>query len=146
MGRDIGTGHGTWVRLLLFTLLSILVPVRCYGPTQWNLYRQHSSWLHLSISGISQLLPTQFWPIFKGRFLGPTLTDANCCGDICHVNICPCTICPYQECISCYWPNFDQTFLTQYFLGLTFLWTKILFDWSNVVPHVTSAYKQFARA
>ena len=31
--------------------------------------------------------------------------------------------------------------MTQYFLGLTFLWTKILFDWSNVVPHVTSAYR-----
>ena len=32
---------------------------------------------HLSISGISQLLLTQFLQNFKGRFLGPFLTDAD---------------------------------------------------------------------
>ena len=38
--------------------------------SQWHLSSQHLSWRHLSISGISQLLLTRFWPNFKGRFLG----------------------------------------------------------------------------
>ena len=29
--------------------------------------------------------------------------------DICPWNICPGYICPYQQYLSCYWPNFDQT-------------------------------------
>ena len=37
----------------------------------WHLSRQHLSWWHLSISGISQLLLTRCWPNFKGRFLDP---------------------------------------------------------------------------
>ena len=37
-----------------------------------------------STSSIFQLLLTRFWPNFKGSFLGPFLTDANC-----HDNICP---------------------------------------------------------
>ena len=48
---------------------------------------KHLIWGHLSISGISQLLLTQCWPNFKGRFLEPSLTDANRYGDICPVNI-----------------------------------------------------------
>ena len=28
--------------------------------------------------------------------------------DICPCNICPGDICPYQQYLSCYWPNFDQ--------------------------------------
>ena len=32
-----------------------------------HLSRQHLSWQHLYISGISQLLLTQFWPNFRGR-------------------------------------------------------------------------------
>ena len=49
-----------------------------------------------------QLLLTQFLPNFKGRFLEPSLTDANRYGDIC----------PYQEYISCccYRLYFDHTF------------------------------------
>ena len=39
------------------------------------------SWRHLSISGISQLIRTQFWPNFEGRFLGPFFKHANCFGD-----------------------------------------------------------------
>ena len=31
-----------------------------------------------SMSAISQLLLARFWPNFKGRFLGPSLTDSNC--------------------------------------------------------------------
>ena len=47
-------------------------------PTvRWYLSRQHLSWWHLSISAISQLLLARFWPNFKGRFLGPSLTDLN---------------------------------------------------------------------
>ena len=46
--------------------------------------------------------------------LGPSLTDADCHGDICPGNICPYNIChgnicPYQEYLSCHKPNFDQT-------------------------------------
>ena len=67
-----------------------------------------------SISAISQLLLGWFWPKFKRRFLGPSLTDANCHGDICPCsicpgNICPGDICPYQIYISLYWPDFPQT-------------------------------------
>ena len=29
--------------------------------------------------------------------------------DICSCNICPGDICPYQQYLSCYWPDFDQT-------------------------------------
>ena len=67
---------------------------------------------NLSISGISQLLVTRFWPNFKGRFLGPSLTDVNCHGIICLGNICPGHICSYQHNLSCYWPHFDQNFGT----------------------------------
>ena len=61
------------------------------------------------MSAISQLLLTQFWGHFKGRFLWTFRTDSNCQGDICPCNICPCDICPYQEYLSCYWPDFDET-------------------------------------
>ena len=75
---------------------------------------QHLSWWHLSISGISQLLLTRFWPNFKGRFLGLSWTDFNyhsiiCPCNICPGNICPGNICPYQEYLSCYWPDFDES-------------------------------------
>ena len=39
---------------------------------------QYLSWWHLSISGISQLILTLFWPNFKGRFL-VLLTIFNRC-------------------------------------------------------------------
>ena len=84
--------------------------------------RQHLSWQHLSILGISQLLLTRFWPNFEGGFLGPSLTDANCHGDICQSNICPGDICPYQDYLSCHWPNFDQAF------GIQLLEASIFFD------------------
>ena len=71
--------------------------------------RQHLSWWHLSISGISQLLLTQFWWNFKGRFLGTFRTDSNCQGYKYQGKICPHDICPYQEYLSCFWPDFDQT-------------------------------------
>ena len=77
----------------------------------WNLSRQH-----LSISGISQLLLVWFWPNFKSRFLETFITYTNC-----HSDICPGNICPYQGYFSCYWPNFNQTFLTQLFESLIFL-------------------------
>ena len=83
--------------------------------------RQHLSWKHLSISGISQLLLVWFWPKFKSRFLELFLTFTNCQSDIFQGNICPGDICPYQEYLSCYWPNFDQTFLAQFFESLNFL-------------------------
>ena len=89
--------------------ISIPVPVRCYGPPRGHLSSLHLSWLHLSISRISQQLLTRFWPNFKGRFLGPSLTNANCWSDICPGNICPCDICLYQEYLSCYLIDFDQT-------------------------------------
>ena len=63
----------------------------------------------MSISGISHLLLIRFWPNFKGRFLGPSLTDVSCHSYICPGNTCPGDICPYHEYLSCYLPNFDQT-------------------------------------
>ena len=75
----------------------------------WHLYRQHISWRHLSISGISQLLLTQFWWNFKHRFLGTSRIDSNFHSDNCPGNIYPGDICPYQEYLSCYWLNFDET-------------------------------------
>ena len=71
--------------------------------------RQHLSWLHLSISGISQLLLSQFWSNFKCSFLGNFITDSNYQVDICPGNICPGDICPYQQYLSYYWPILDQT-------------------------------------
>ena len=84
---------------------------------------------HLSISGVSRLLLTRFWWDFKGRFLEPSLTDANSQGDICPGNICPGDICPYQQYLSCYWPDFDQTFVTQFLGGL-----NVLFDYTPFLP------------
>ena len=69
-----------------------------------------------SMSAISQLLLARFWPNYEDRSLGPPWTDFNCNG-----NICPGDICPYQEYLSCYWPDFDQT-LKSRFLGPS--WTN----------------------
>ena len=74
-----------------------------------------------SMSEISWLLLTQFWPNCKGRFLEPSWTDSNCKGDICPGDICQGNICTYQEYLGCYWPNFEQTFWAQFFWGLNFL-------------------------
>ena len=70
---------------------------------------QHLSWKHLPISGIFQLLLTWFSWNFKGSFLKPYLTDADYQVDICPCNICQGDICPYQEYLSCYSPDFDET-------------------------------------
>ena len=80
-----------------------------FQQSHWHFSRQHLFWWHLYISGISQLLLTLFWPNFKAMFLGSSLKDANCHGDICPGNICPRNICPYQEYISSNWPDFDET-------------------------------------
>ena len=66
--------------------------------------RKNLSWWDLSITGISQLLWTQCWPNFKGRFREPSITDANRYG-----GISPANICPYQEYLSCYWLYVDET-------------------------------------
>ena len=70
---------------------------------------QHMSWGHLSILGIYQLLLTRFWPNFKGRLMGIFRTNSNWPSDICLGNICLGHICPYQEYLSCYQLDFDQT-------------------------------------
>ena len=66
---------------------------------------------HLSISSISQLLLTQFWPNFIGSVPGTICNRCQIQGEICPSNICPSDICPHQEYGSCYWPNFDQTLM-----------------------------------
>ena len=48
-------------------------------------------------------------PNFKGRVLVSSITYANCHVNICSVNICPGNNCQYQEYLSCYWTNFDET-------------------------------------
>ena len=70
---------------------------------------------------LSHLLLTWFWPNFKSKFLEPFLTYTNCHSDICQGNICLGDICPYQEYFSFNWPNFDQTYLAQFFESLNFL-------------------------
>ena len=47
-----------------------------------------------------------------GRFLGTYRKDSSCNGDICPGNISPDDNCSYQEYLSFYWPEFDQTFTT----------------------------------
>ena len=84
--------------------------------------RHHLTWRLMSISGISLLLLTPFWRNFKGRFLGPSLTDANSHGDICPGNICPGDICPYQEYLSCY------CFGSNKFLNQNFFWPLNFWD------------------
>ena len=78
---------------------------------------------NFSISGISQLLLPWFWQNFKSRFLGPSLTDANCHGDLCTGKICPGDIYPNQEYLGCSLPNFDQTFWPLIF-WTTIFWTR----------------------
>ena len=91
----------------------------------WHLFGQYSSWGHFSILAIPPLLLNQFWPNFKGRFLGQSLTDANCQGDIyvqakfvlvtfVHIRNVATQILPI--------------FLT-HFCEAKFSWPKILFHW-----------------
>ena len=98
---------------------------------------------------------TQFWPNFKGWFLGPSLTDSNCHGDIYSGNICSGKICPFQHNLSCYdlilikllelnflGPFLDKTsidqnnFWTKIFLGLIFLlfWLKNFLNQKFLFP------------
>ena len=60
-----------------------------------------------SMLAISQLLLTWFWWNFNCGFLATSKTDHNFHGDICSGNIHPGDICPYQEYLSCYWPDFN---------------------------------------
>ena len=69
---------------------------------------QHLSCGHLSISAISQLLLARFGSNFKQRVLETYTTDYNCHHNICPGKICAGAICPYQQYLSCYWPNLDQ--------------------------------------
>ena len=92
--------------------------------------KQDLSWQHLSMLGISQLLLTQFLPNFKGWFLRPSLTYAHFHGAICSRNICPGDICPYRHNLSCYCPNFDQTFF----------WNKNLFG-HKIFPHLKFLFR-----
>ena len=63
----------------------------------------------MSISVISQLLLARFGSNCKQRVLGTYTTDNNCHHDICPGNFCPGDICPYQQYLSCYQPDLDQT-------------------------------------
>ena len=62
-----------------------------------------------SYAAISQLLLTRFGLNIKHRVLGTSRKDSNCHCDIFPNNICPGDICPYQEYLSCYWLDLDQT-------------------------------------
>ena len=83
--------------------------------------RQYFSVQHMSILGISQLLLTWFWPNFKGRFFGPSLTY-----DICPGIICPYNICTFQHQPS-WWHLSRQHMSWQHkFVGLKNFGPKIL--------------------
>ena len=73
------------------------------------------------MSAISQLLLNRFLQNFKRRFLELCWTNSMCQSDICPGNICPCNICPYQDYISCYWLDCDQTSKVGYW---DHLWQK----------------------
>ena len=112
----------------------------------WNIF-QPSGWYlssrHLYISGISQLLLTRFWPNFKGRFLGQSLSDSNCYGDdIYPGNICPGTNRPYQQYLSCYWADFDQSFWIQFLEALIFIDHNFL-DQTSLDPNIFVYLKFF---
>ena len=96
--------------------------------------RQHLSCRHLSISGTSQLFVTLFWPNFNAMFLGSSLKDSNCHGDICSGNICPNEMCSYYHNLSCYWPNFHETFGTQFFGPMNFFVPKIFWIKMFLLP------------
>ena len=113
--------------------------------------RPNLSWQHLSISGIPQLLLTGSLRNIKGKFLGPSLTDANCHGDICPGNICPGNICPYQEYLNCncFGPNkffepknfsykmfWTKNFLAPKFFGPNSFWTKNYYDLKFLGPKI----------
>ena len=117
-------------------------------PFVWMTFsRQHLFSWHLSIKPISKLLLTQFWPNFKVSFLGPSLADVKCHGEICSGIIWLGDICPYQQNLRCYWTNFDQTFpaqkifWTQFFsrpkinLDPNFFKSKIILDQNFFAPN-----------
>ena len=87
---------------------------------------------------------TQFWTNFKGRFLGPSSTDANQNYDIWSGNICPSDICPHQQHLSCCWPNFKlfgPNFVGAFILvNQHFFWTKLLLTQIFFGPNIFSKY------
>ena len=96
----------------------IRVPGNSLNPFQLsrlNLSLQHLSLQHLSIWGIFQLLQTQFWQNFKGRFLWQSLSNANCHGDICPSNNMSwqhlSTSAISELLLTWFWPNFKTPFL-----------------------------------
>ena len=66
------------------------------------------------------MLLSWFWPNFKGRFLGQSVTHANSQGDHCPGNLCLGNICPYKRLDPTnFWTQkfFDHIFQTQNFLA-----------------------------
>ena len=97
------------------------------------------SWGHLSISAISQLLLARFGSNFKQRVLGTYTIDYNC-----PHNICPGNICPYQQYLSCHWPNFDQTlnkWSLEHIQQITTVTTT--FVKTNICPGDICPYQQY---
>ena len=78
------------------------------GFTRKWLYTTHHH--RNSMSAISQLLLTRFWWKLKGRFLGTSKTDSRFMVTFVQASgiICSHNIFPYQEYLSCYWPDYDE--------------------------------------
>ena len=91
------------------------------------MYRQHLFMWHLSISGISQFVLSCFWPNFKSKCLGPSLTYASCHGDIFSSN--PGDICTYHKYLTFYLPNQTKPNLPNQTYQI--LQTKLIF-WTNI--------------
>ena len=106
-----GLGKGTnfssaWIRLKLNTKIGLHIttthhPQPPHPPTTTH----HTN----SSAAISQLLLIRVWSNFESRALGTSTRYSNCHCDICPGDICPINICPYQQYLSCYWLNLDQT-------------------------------------
>ena len=66
-------------------------------------------------------------------FLGASRTDSNCHYDIGPSNIFPGDICQYQEYLSCYQPDFDETLKVGFFDHLTDATTVMMIFGLNIV-------------
>ena len=83
-----------------------------------------------SMSAISQLLQARFGSNFKQSVMGTNTTDYNCHHDIWQGNICPGDICSYQQYLSCYWPDLDQTL------------NKVFWEHTQQITTVTTTFVQ----
>ena len=117
-------------KMSIFSILSKPQPNLNLTSTQrldftrkW-LYNHHPSPTHPPTQTQSQQYLSCYWPDFDETLKVGSwehLEQIPTVSDICPGNICPGNICPYQEYLSWYLLDFDQTFLTQFLGALIFV-------------------------